>query len=67
MEDTFQADFHKWTRYDLRVCLKKELEIKVRKLDQYLAQNQKNETSKKLYIHKKKMEISKLESILRYV
>jgi hypothetical protein len=67
MDGTLATDFHKWTRFDLRVCLKKELEIKVRKLDQYLAKNQKNMTSKKLYIHKKKLEISKLESILRYV
>jgi hypothetical protein len=67
MEGTLATDLHKWTRFDLRVCLKKELEIKVRKLDQYLAQNQKNMTSKNLYIHKKKLEISKLESILRYV
>jgi hypothetical protein len=65
MEET--SDFHRWTRFDLKVCLKKELEIKVMKLNQYLDKNQKNMTSRNLFIHKKKMEISKLEAILRYV
>lgn len=67
MEYISTIEYKRWTRFDLRVSLKKELEIKNKKLSQYIEKNQKNISSKNLYVHKRRLEISKLEAILRYV
>ena len=67
MEYISTIEYKRWTRFDLRVSLKKELETKNKKLSQYIEKNQKNISSKKLYVHKRRLEISKLEAILRYV
>ena len=67
MEYISTIEYKRWTRFDLRVSLKKELEIKNKKLSQYIEKNQKNISSKNLYVHKRRIEISKLEAILRYV
>ena len=67
MEYISTIEYKRWTRFDLRVSLKKELETKNKKLSQYIEKNQKNISSKNLYVHKRRLEISKLEAILRYV
>ena len=67
MEYISTIEYKRWTRFDLRISLKKELETKNKKLSQYIEKNQKNISSKNLYVHKRRLEISKLEAILRYV
>ena len=68
MEGTFQTDhFNEWSRYDLQVYFKKELEVKVSELNRYIQKNQKNITSRNNLIQKKKQEIYRIKSILRYV
>ena len=67
MEYISTIEYKRWTRFDLRMSLKKELETKNKKLSQYIEKNQKNISSKNLYVHKRRLEISKLEAILRYV
>lgn len=68
MEGTLVTDhFNEWSRYDLQVYFKKELEVKVRELNRYIQKNQKNITSRNNLIQKKKQEIYRIKSILRYV
>ena len=68
MEGTLATDhYNEWSRYDLQVYFKKELEIKVRELNWYIQKNQKNITSRNNLIQKKKQEIYRIKSILRYL
>ena len=67
MEDLPTDHFNEWSRYDLQIYFKKELEVKVRELNRYIEKNQKNITSRNNLIQKKKQEIYRIKSILRYV
>ena len=67
MEDLQTDHYNEWSRYDLQVYFKKELEVKVRELNLYIQKNQKNITSRNNLIQKKKQEIYRIKSILRYV
>ena len=67
MEDLQTDHYNEWSRYDLQVYFKKELEVKVRELNRYIQKNQKNITSRNNLIQKKKQEIYRIKSILRYV
>lgn len=68
MEGILVTDhYNEWSRYDLQVYFKKELEVKVRELNRYIQKNQKNITSRNNLIQKKKQEIYRIKSILRYV
>ena len=67
IEDLQTDHFNEWSRYDLQVYFKKELEVKVRELNRYIQKNQKNITSRNNLIQKKKQEIYRIKSILKYV
>lgn len=55
------------SRWELIQIIKKEIQILEKKLDQYIDIGSKNQTYFKLAIRKKKLEIVRLRSILKYI
>jgi hypothetical protein len=75
MADTFQVDMERLpiteiellSRWELIQSTQKQVQILERKLDQYISKGGKNSSTFNFYVRKRKLEIVRLRSILKFI